>query len=100
MALTQPRLQSGDLATTCREPSQRSAQEGTPRAYTPSAVTVIAEVVFMGVSAIEDMVDRSGVLHAQLSGHGRSLPVPHASVNTQTCGSAGLTPLRLSGGLE
>lgn len=40
MALTQPRLQSGDLALTCREPSQRAAQENpTARSWTPSAMS-------------------------------------------------------------
>ncbi len=39
MELNAPRLQSGDLALTCREPSFRASQEGTPRAYTPSAIS-------------------------------------------------------------
>lgn len=49
MALTRPRLQSADLVLTCPEPSQRTAQPGTPPALTPSTFPTSSSFTAPGV---------------------------------------------------
>ena len=59
----------------------------------PLAIAVIAKDRFTTVATIHQVINRSGVLHSQLSGHVRSVLPPPGPVNGKICDYAGLTPI-------
>ena len=79
-----------------RDPGVASPSWGKfpPRFVEPLAVMVIAKVWFTAVAAVHQVVDGSGILHAQLSGHAWQPAVPNRLGQWRTCDSAGLTPFQ------